>query len=224
MFLKMGMAALALAGAMSPAVFADSGDRFDGFYVGAEVGVARDSGLDEDFWFTGKKNNLYYGGLFGYRHQMEGGLVLGLEGTLGDNAYKNEVRPIDCPACLFPAVVGGDNGWSADYKSDYMWSLSATAGIVMGDGLLSVSGGYINAHNGSKIVVDQGVPLDNRAAKGWLLGTAYEYAFDDTFSVRLRGTYARFGDDRPQEIDSLVNRQIVGTSQLQGTIGLIASF
>lgn len=82
---------------------------FDGPYVGAEVGYTE---------FSGGSDGVYYGGLVGFRKQLDNKLVLGLEGSFG----------------------------SADIDFlDHIWSVGATVGYVLGDskkGLLYVGSGY----------------------------------------------------------------------------------
>ena len=223
-----GLALLAGAG-LSAAASADgrNGERFEGFYGGLELGAARENGLKKDEWFDANRTNLYYGGVIGYREQFKSGLVLGLEGSLGDTGYKNKVRPIECDDCAFPDVVGGDNEWEADYKTSYQASLGLIVGTVLGrDGnnLVYLNTGIVKANNSSRIISETEEPVRLYNDTGWKIGAGYEWAMNRNMSLRLSADYIDFGSVNPDKVDGLTVRQAHGTSQLLTKVGVIFSF
>lgn len=204
-----------------------NGERFEGFYGGLELGVARENGLKEDEWFDANRTNFYYGGVIGYREQFKSGLVLGIEGSLGDTGYKNKVRPIECDDCVFPDVVGGDNEWEADYKTSYHAGLGLIVGTVLGregNNLLYLNTGIVKANNSSRIISETVDPVKLYNDTGWKIGAGYEWAMNQNMSLRLSADYIDFGSVNTDKVDGLTARQAHGTSQLQTKVGLIFSF
>ena len=106
---------------------ADEDKKFQGAYVGIESGIdwtklSGDASRDKSF---------YYGGVIGFRNQLESGLVVGLEGTFGDSGFAPE---------------------GSVFHSDYEWSAGLTLGTAFGsDGanLLYGKAAYVETKFGS---------------------------------------------------------------------------
>lgn len=147
---------------------ADDDKKFQGSYVGIESGIDWTK-LSTD---TSRDKSLYYGGVFGFRNQLESGLVVGLEGSFGDTGYKNE-----------------DTG----AHSNYEWSAGLTLGTVFGnDGanLLYGKAAYVQTN------FDAGTGTDNNYNdSGWRFGGGYERAINPNISLRLGTDYTTYGND-----------------------------
>lgn len=159
--------AAALSTLLALPVAAQDSAPFSGPYGGIEAGVdwtrlAGDRKRDRSF---------YYGGVIGYRQQLDSGLVMGIEGTFGDSGYKNN---------------------AAGIAADYEWSTSLVLGTAFGDGanLLYAKAGYAQTS-----FDPLGTPDDSFTDGGWRFGGGYERALTDTVSFRLGGDYTTYGDD-----------------------------
>lgn len=149
---------------------AQDNEPFSGLYGGIEAGVDWTK-LDGDLK---RDRSLYYGGVIGFRQQMDRGLVFGLEGTFGDSGYKNNAL-----------------GLSADYE----WSTSLVLGKTFGDGrnLLFGKAGYAQTS-----FDPLGTQDDSFTDGGWRFGGGYERALTDRVSFRLGGDYTTYGNDNGQ--------------------------
>lgn len=152
---------------LGTAAFAQDSKPFDGLYGGVEAGVdwtrlAGDVKRDRSF---------YYGGIIGYRSQMDNGFVTGIEGTFGDSGYNN-----------------GATGTTASYE----WSTSLLLGSTFGDGdnLLFAKAGYAQTRFNPTAAAD-----DSFSDGGWRFGGGYERAISNNMSLRLSGDYTTYGDD-----------------------------
>ena len=147
---------------------ADDDKKFDGLYGGIEAGLDFTK-LNGD---QKRDRSLYYGGVLGFRSQMDNGLVVGLEGTLGDNGYNNN---------------------AAGITSKYEWSTSLTLGTAFGDdgaNLIYGKAGYAQARfnpTGENNAFNDG---------GWRFGGGYERAINENVSLRLSGDYTTYGDNK----------------------------
>ncbi len=146
---------------------ADDDKKFNGLYGGIEAGL--------DFTKLGgdvkRDRSLYYGGVLGYRSQLDSGLVVGIEGTLGDTGYQNN---------------------AAGIGSKYEWSTSLTLGTAFGDdgnNLIYGKAGYVRGRfnpAGENNAFNNG---------GWRFGGGYERSLTENVSLRLSGDYTTYGDD-----------------------------
>lgn len=163
-------ATTALVTAISAPTLAQDGDPFSGLYGGVEAGVDWTK-LSGD---VKRDRSLYYGGVIGYRQQLESGLVFGLEGTFGDSGYRNNAE-----------------GLAADYE----WSTSLVLGSTFGDGanLLYAKAGYAQTS-----FDPLGTSGDSFTDGGWRFGGGYERALTDRVSFRLGGDYTTYGNDNGQ--------------------------
>ena len=143
---------------------------FTGLYGGVEAGVDWTK-LSGD---VKRDRSLYYGGVLGFRQEMDNGLVMGVEGTFGDSGYNNR-------------AVG--------VKADYEWSTSLILGTTFGDGnnLLYGKAGYAQTS-----FDPQGTEGDSFTDGGWRFGGGYERALNENVSFRLSGDYTTYGDDKGQ--------------------------
>ncbi|MFC3051372.1 outer membrane protein [Kordiimonas pumila] len=150
------------------ATLAQDGKYFDGSYVGIEGGLdwtelAIDSNSD---------NSLYYGGVIGFRNQMDSGIVTGIEGSFGDTGYKNDLTGT---------------------HSNYEWSASLILGKAFGqDGtnLLYGKAGYVRTNFDATPADD-----DSYGEGGWRFGGGYERAVNERLSMRLGADYTTYGND-----------------------------
>jgi len=148
---------------------ADDDKKFDGVYMGAEVGIdwtklATDASRDK---------SLYYGGVLGFRRQMDSGLVMGIEGTFGDTGYKNEAT-----------------GAHANHE----WSAGLTLGSAFGaDGANLIYGkaAFVRTRFDASSAAD-----DSYNDDGWRFGGGYERALNENVSFRLGADYTTYGKDK----------------------------
>ena len=156
--------------ALTTTAFAQENKPFSGLYGGVEAGVDWTK-LANDLK---RDRSLYYGGVIGYRQQMDNGTVFGLEGTFGDSGYNNNALGL---------------------KSEYEWSTSVVLGQTFGDGgnLIYGKAGYAQA-----TFNPVGTPNDSFNDGGWRFGGGYERALSENVSVRLGGDYTTYGNDNGQ--------------------------
>ena len=148
---------------------ADDDKKFHGSYVGVEAGIDWTK-LAAD---TGKDKSFYYGGVVGFRNQMDNGFVVGIEGTFGDTGYKNE---------------------TTGAHSNYEWSAGLTLGTAFGDdgsNLIYGKAAYVKANFDASNADD-----DNYSDSGWRFGGGYERSLNENVSFRLGGDYTTYGEGR----------------------------
>lgn len=151
------------------ATAADDERKFDGIYGGIEAGLdwtklAGDLKRDRSY---------YYGGVLGYRTQMDNDMVVGLEGTFGDNGYNNNATGL---------------------KATYEWSTSLVLGQAFGadrSNMIYGKAGYVKTRFNPSSAAD-----DAFGDAGWRFGGGYERALGDNLSFRLGGDYTTYGDDK----------------------------
>ena len=163
-------AATALTALIAVPATAQDSSPFTGLYGGVEAGVDWTK-LRGD---VKRDRSLYYGGVLGFRQQMDNGLVMGVEGTFGDSGYNNRARGV---------------------KADYEWSTSLILGTTFGDGnnLLYGKAGYAQTS-----FDPQGTEGDSFTDGGWRFGGGYERALNENVSFRLGGDYTTYGNDNGQ--------------------------
>ncbi|GHF25127.1 hypothetical protein GCM10017044_19880 [Kordiimonas sediminis] len=168
----LAIAIFATAGLASGAMAAEE-KNFDGAYAGLELGFdkmkvtgAGDANIND--------KSLYYGGILGYRTQMDNGLVVGVEGTLGDNS-----------ANLFENA-----------RTKHEWSTSLTLGTTITDStLLYGKVGYAEVKN-------KFTPADEDSFSvtdgGWRAGVGAEFALANNISLRTGVDYTRYDSNLKQ--------------------------
>lgn len=160
--------AVLLATTSTAALAVDDDKKFDGLYGGIEAGIdwtklSGDLSRDKSF---------YYGGVLGFRRQMDTGLVMGLEGTFGDTGFQNNTA-----------------------NADYEWSAGLTLGSAFGsdgDNLIYGKAAYVRTRFTD--VGDSGSSR-NFTTKGWRFGGGYERSLSENVSFRLGGDYTAYGND-----------------------------
>jgi len=158
-----------IASASAATLAADDDKKFDGAYVGVEAGIdwtklAADAGRDKSF---------YYGGVLGFRRQMDSGFVFGIEGTFGDTGYQN-------------------NGTNADYE----WTTGLTLGSAFGsDGANLIYGKAAFVQTRFTDIGDSGNETSFNE-NGWRFGGGYERSLSDSTSFRLGADYTTYGNDK----------------------------
>ncbi|NVJ70559.1 MAG: porin family protein [Alphaproteobacteria bacterium] len=169
-FSKVIMGAVAASSLFAATANAADGDpKFDGAYVGIESGVDWTK-LAGD---VKRDRNFYYGGVIGYRTQMDNNMVIGLEGTFGDTGYNNHATGL---------------------KSEYEWSTSLTLGQAFGsDGANLIYGkaGFVRARFDPTSADGDAFNDD-----GWRFGGGYERAIGDSLSLRVGADYTTYGDNK----------------------------
>ena len=149
------------------AVANDSEQKFDGLYGGLELG------FDQLRIPDVKEDNIYYGGVLGYRNQLPSGLVTGIEGTFGDNK-----------------INLGDLA-----RTKYEWSTALTLGWTMGENsLLYGKLGYAEL----KGEFDDGVTSFTESDGGLRAGIGFEQALSRSISFRAGVDYTTYGNDLEQ--------------------------
>jgi len=189
-FTKTILAASLMTVAATTATFAADDRKFDGSYVGIEGGMDWTK-LETD----GKRDrSIYYGGIIGYRTQMDSGLVMGIEGTFGDTGYNR------------PATGAHTN---------YELSAGLTLGMAFGnDGanLLYGKAAYVRTRFDRSSAAD-----DSYNDGGWRFGGGYERAINDNLSLRLSADYTTYGKDK-----STIATE--GRSGIQTKAGVLVKF
>ncbi|TNE63663.1 MAG: hypothetical protein EP335_08875 [Alphaproteobacteria bacterium] len=167
-FTKTLLAGLAATTLLAGAASAQDEKPFDGVYAGVETGVdwTKMSG-DNKF-----DRSIYYGGVLGYRVQADNDMVMGLEGTFGDNGYNSN-----------------RNGVNTDYE----WSASAILGQAFGNSLFYGKAGYVRQKVDYEIEATCTTCVDHKDG-GWRFGGGYEYAMANGISLRTGVDYTTYGD------------------------------
>lgn len=164
------LTATALAAFITLPATAQDTNPFTGAYGGVEAGVDWTRLADD----AKRDRSLYYGGVLGFRQQLDNGLVMGIEGTFGDSGYKNNALGL---------------------RADYEWSTSVTLGTTFGDGLNLLYGKAGYAQTSFDPI---GTEDDSFTDGGWRFGGGYERALNENISFRLGGDYTTYGDDKGQ--------------------------
>lgn len=151
------------------AATAQDDKHFHGAYGGIEAGMDWTK-LAGD---AKKDRSIYYGGVLGYRVQTDNNMVMGLEGTFGDSAYKNDTT-----------------GANSDYEIGASLILGQAFGAD-GANLIYGKAGYVRARFDPSAASD-----DAYNDGGWRFGGGYERALNQNISFRLGGDYTTYGKDR----------------------------
>jgi hypothetical protein len=190
-FMTATFAAVVLTGAASAQ---EDDKKFDGAYVGAEIGVAwlrfSDGAIANTAITDDSERGLYYGGVLGFRTQYDSNLVLGIEGSFGD-------QDTDF------AAPGGT------LSTEYEWSASLILGQAFGDNgnnLIYGKAGYASLRG--EFTPTTGLELTDDDG-GWRFGVGYERSLSESISFRTGVDYTTYGD---------------GLSQWQGKAGLLFKF
>lgn len=160
---------------------------FSGPYVGAEVGFTDLGFADDAFDFDSSvdtgANGLFYSAIVGYRMQLDNGLVVGLEGSVGGSSSD---------------ITDGDD----KYSTGRQLGIDATIGTTLGNAdniLLFAAVGYRNA----RATITDGTDSYSANGDGVKFGVGVEYAFSETISLRTTANYINYEAD-VREIQVLV--------------------
>ncbi len=178
--------------------------RFDGVYAGGEVGLGRFSiGAKQSIGGLGD-DDLFYGGVIGFRRQFGDRLVLGGEARAGDSRASDRFQGIivAAPGTFVSARLGRSLG------------VDALAGIALGptrETLLFVSGGYINTRLGGSMLPEAiGAEINRPFAAdkgGYRIGGGLETHLWRRLSFRVGAHFAHTGPvDQTQILGGLIYR------------------
>lgn len=167
--------------------------KFDGFYVGAELGydyyrqrldsIGIDGIIDPD--------GVYYGGLLGWRMQRDNGLVTGAEARIGDSSTN------------ITSAFGTD---TVSLTADRQFGADFIAGSLIGPSdnlLLYVLVGYSNFKASLKL---NDLTIISGHTNGVRVGGGLEYSFSNNVSVRITGVFTNYENefDEVQATSSLI--------------------
>lgn len=170
--------AVLVATMMAPAAFAQDDTPFSGPYIGVEGSYSKDKTKTFDGTDVTKfsDKDYGYGGFLGYRHQMEGGLVVGLEGryhqpnnsvTLADDYTLNSGR---------------------EYGADLHVGMAMDQSLVYG--ILGYGKGRASLYDASDV-------LDARNTRnGFRYGVGYEQNLSESLFVRGSAVYTDYRNAR----------------------------
>lgn len=171
----LGLAALASLIAV-PALAQDAGNKFNGPFIGAQLGVQWDkqslklNGVGQG---SSTGSGLSYGGQLGYDFKLGGSAVAGVEVGLTGRTGRVD----------FPAF---------DLKQGRTFTTTARLGFMPdGDSLLYARGGYANA----RFTAINATSRVSEDRNGWTIGAGYERYLASNVSARLEYNYGDFGKD-----------------------------
>lgn len=177
---KTAVLLLCAALSLSLPVRSEEEKHFDGFYLGAEVGVKLKDTIDfagETFTNT---EDRYMGGVLGWRRQKDNGFVWGLEGSYGDtDAFQNQ---------FFAMGLSGA-------RIRDIWSVTGHVGLALGPGrrnLLLVGGGYAHMRAGFDLMANGERFTPGEPGGGYRLLVGYEHAVLNRLNLRLQTSYSNF--------------------------------
>jgi outer membrane immunogenic protein len=173
--------------AYAPAVVAEPGFTWTGFYVGVNVGGdwARNSyttnaasGIAGIAAGSHTADGFIGGGQLGFNYQM-GALVLGVEGMFDGAGLKGS------------HTMGLLTMTS---KNDWLATLAGRVGFAWDRSLIYAKGGGAWMDETQTITVLGFTTTGGKANRsGWLAGAGYEYAFNRNWSAKLEWNYMDFG-------------------------------
>lgn len=167
--------AIATAALTAPAAAQDA-DRFDGPFVGVQLGWQQDrrsatAGVVPPTTTRVTGDGLAYGGQLGYDANI-GGAVLGVEGSITGR-------------------TGGNGSAALDFETGPTINVTARAGLLVSPkSLLYARGGYSNARFSITNLVG-----NSESREGYTLGAGYELLLTDTISARVEYAYSNYGSD-----------------------------
>jgi len=155
----------------------DDSKRFDGFYIGAQIGIDR---------ITVKVHNnkqhdssFNYEAMLGYRYQFDSNWVIGVEASLGDRSgsIRNQYH-----------VIGFDRIWQT---SALLGKTFGTANDNLVYGKLGVGGIEVD-------VKANGVSFSQQSLEGPVSTMGYERYLSDRLSFRLEVSYSSYDPNLDQ--------------------------
>ncbi|MBL4790787.1 MAG: hypothetical protein JKY60_17630 [Kordiimonadaceae bacterium] len=153
--------------------------KFDGFYTGLEIGVSSDNFISLLRQPPNRETSLYYGGLLGFRKQIEGGWVFGIEGTFGDTGFSNTG---DFPS---PVPIDGIDFDGISQTTRYEWSAGITVGKVFGadhSNLFFAKAAHVRTGR-------EFIDINRFISSGIRFGLGYEKAISKSLSLRITSEF-----------------------------------
>jgi outer membrane immunogenic protein len=163
---------------------------WSGVYVGGQIGYVAGGKVNHDYDFDSESEWNYrlsprgaFGGIFGgYNYQLDGGVVLGVEGDFNWGSVK----------------ASGDNvsvdRYTSSTKLDWAGAARARVGYAFDRFMPYIAGGPAIAHfrfeeldNGSFNSSASGT------VTGWTIGAGGEYAVTDNWTLRGEYRYTQYG-------------------------------
>ena len=161
---------------------------WSGFYFGAEGGYGWLAGEIPETVFTAGKTEAASGGtagvFFGYDHQLDNRMVIGIEGAYSYNWNDNDYV-ISSPLPIL-------NGQSVSFGTEWRASVEGRLGYAWGKALVYASGGFASTRlEGSFSLTGQGY---DDVLNGWTAGLGVDYAFNEHVFGRLKVRYSDYGN------------------------------
>jgi outer membrane immunogenic protein len=171
---RFALIAAAAAAVATPAM-AQNAERFNGPFIGAQLGWQQDrQSLDVgDAAASNNASGLSYGGQVGYDFRVGSNVVLGLEGSLTGR-------------------TGSTDFDGFDLRQGRTFGATARLGYVLDEaGLLYARGGWAN----TRLTVADGADRVSENRDGFTVGAGYERYLSDNISARIEYNYSNFGSD-----------------------------
>lgn len=128
------------------------------------------------------------GGIVGYDHQLDGGLVFGLAGDLSwvDAQGNGDIDPSSL------GISGSD--YSMDTSLDWLGTIRARVGVQAGDALFYGTGGFaIGGLDASLLQEGAKIDSDSNTQVGWVAGAGVNYMVNDNVMLGLEYLYVDLG-------------------------------
>lgn len=160
-----------------------------GAYIGAQAGYAAGGDVDH-FWEGGDPIWDYrlssrggFGGIFaGYNHQLDGGVVVGLEGDIGWGDIKATGNAV------------GSAIYTSTTKLDWTGSGRVRVGYALDRFMPYVTGGFAVARmQFEEKSLGNFYSQASKNLTGWTLGAGVEYAATENWTVRGEYRYTHYG-------------------------------
>lgn len=184
---------------LSAPVFSD--EKFNGPYVGVQIGYAdgkhhgeefEDDGTLTGYTYKNTTNKILLGGLAGYYKTFSNNILIGVE---ADYDYRNASKK---------SIELQDGIPSIDYttqsKINTTASLRAKLGLIFNNKTLAyITGGYAGAdikttYNASDAATFPGTSSNTQWHNGFILGLGAEHYINDKISAKAEYRYADFGE------------------------------
>lgn len=167
-----------------------------GGYIGAEVGGAVGGNVDEklvNLPYYRQHPRGVFGGIFGgYNYQLQGGVVVGVEGDLNWGGVK----------ASGDSIVSGPV-FSATTKLDWTGSARVRLGYARDRFMPYVTGGFAAAHfRFDELRLGTHYGDASRDLTGWTVGAGAEYAVTDRWTLRAEYRYTQYGKENFVEVPS----------------------
>jgi outer membrane immunogenic protein len=180
------MIALSATSAQAADVIEEAVFDWTGLYAGLNAGYAF-GGNDDVGYLPGANagsleiNGMFGGAQVGYNYQVDN-IVMGVEGDFQFSGISDE---------------DSNGGYDSSNDNNYFGTLRARAGFAADRALFYVTGGL--AYGGFDYEVNAPVGPDiseDYSTWGYTVGGGVEYAFDESWSMKLEYLYANFGEEQ----------------------------